>query len=42
MTANADGEEWVLVNSWIQLMRWSGYYDNNDDDVVNSNTDNGD
>ena len=41
VTANADGEEWVLVNSWIQLMRWSGYYDNNDDDV-NNNTDNDD
>jgi hypothetical protein len=37
VTANADGEEWVLVNSWIQLMRWSGYYDNNDDDVNNNN-----
>jgi hypothetical protein len=32
VTASADGEEWVLVNSWVQLMRWSGYYDNDDND----------
>jgi len=36
VTTSAEGDEWILNNSWIQLMRWWGYYV---DDNNNNNTD---